>query len=149
MQALKQHSFVRSFIHSFVRHVFVRLSRKFFVDAENIRRREKFFDCAKNLEILGPVDAIDFVGNSLTWPWQNRKVIFLQKGCWYWTSTEPGWRSPESGPAAFSYRIQDFFGRTDLWRRLSTAKFDEQSDFEVHFSVAPQKPRQISEKQSF
>ena len=45
-----------------------------------------------------------------------------------------------------------FFGRTDLWINLSTTsrpKFDEESDFEVRLAVAPQKQRQISEKQNY
>ena len=42
-----------------------------------------------------------------------------------------------------------FFGRTDLWISPSRAKFGEESDFEVRSAVAPQKPRQISEKRMF
>ena len=41
------------------------------------------------------------------------------------------------------------FGRTDLRKSLSRAKFDEESDFEVRLAVAPQKPRQIGEKRNF
>ena len=41
------------------------------------------------------------------------------------------------------------FGRTDLWISVSRAKFDEEADFEVRPAVAPQKPRQISEKRKF
>ena len=41
------------------------------------------------------------------------------------------------------------FGRTDLRKSLSRAKFDEESDFEVRLAVAPQKPRQIREKRNF
>ena len=38
------------------------------------------------------------------------------------------------------------FGRTDLRKGVSRAKFDAESDFEVHLAVAPQKPCQSSEK---
>ena len=38
------------------------------------------------------------------------------------------------------------FGRTDLRKGVSRAKFDAESDFEVHLAVAPQKPCQNSEK---
>ena len=37
-------------------------------------------------------------------------------------------------------------GRTDLRKGVSGAKFDAESDFEVHLAVAPQKPSQNSEK---
>ena len=37
------------------------------------------------------------------------------------------------------------FGRTDLRKGVSGAKFDAESDFEVHLAVAPQKPSQNSE----
>ncbi len=39
------------------------------------------------------------------------------------------------------------FGRTDLRKSLSRAKFHEESDFEVGLAVAPQKTRQIEEKE--
>ena len=42
-----------------------------------------------------------------------------------------------------------FFGRIDLSRSLSRAKFDEEADFEVRSAVARQKPRQISKKRNF
>ena len=41
------------------------------------------------------------------------------------------------------------FGRTDLRKGVSKAKFDAESDFEVHLAVAPQKPCQNSEKTIF
>ena len=41
------------------------------------------------------------------------------------------------------------FGRTDLWKSLSRAKFDEESDFEVRLAVAPQNPRQKGQKRNF
>ena len=41
------------------------------------------------------------------------------------------------------------FGRTDLRKGVSGAKFDAESDFEVHLAVAPQKPSQNSEKTIF
>ena len=41
------------------------------------------------------------------------------------------------------------FGRTDLRKCLSGAKFDEEPDFEVRLAVAPQKPRQTGEKRNF
>ena len=41
------------------------------------------------------------------------------------------------------------FGRTDLRKSLSRAKFDEAADFEVRSAVAPQKPCLLSEKQNF
>ena len=41
------------------------------------------------------------------------------------------------------------FGRTDLRKSLSIAKFDEESDFEVRLAVAPQKPRPIDGKRNF
>ena len=41
------------------------------------------------------------------------------------------------------------FDRTELRIRVSGAKFDVESDFEVHLAVAPQKPGQNSEKQDF
>ena len=41
------------------------------------------------------------------------------------------------------------FGRRDLRRSLSGAKFDAQNDFDVHFAVARPNPRQIDEKQNF
>ena len=41
------------------------------------------------------------------------------------------------------------FGRTDLRKGVSRAKFDAESDFEVHLAVAPQKPCQNSEKTIF
>ncbi len=41
------------------------------------------------------------------------------------------------------------FGRTDLRRGVSGAKFDAQSDFEVYFAVAFQKPDQNHEKLIF
>ena len=40
-------------------------------------------------------------------------------------------------------------GRTDLRKGVSGAKFDAESDFEVHLAVAPQKPSQNSEKLIF
>ena len=40
-------------------------------------------------------------------------------------------------------------GRTDLRKGVSGAKFDAESDFEVHLAVAPQKPSQNSEKTIF
>ena len=42
-----------------------------------------------------------------------------------------------------------FFGRTDHWRSLARAKFDEEADFEVCLAMASQKRHQISEKQYF
>ena len=41
------------------------------------------------------------------------------------------------------------FGRTDLRKGVSGAKFDAESDFEVHLAVAPQKPSQNSEQNDF
>ena len=41
------------------------------------------------------------------------------------------------------------FGRTDLRKGVSRAKFDAESDFEVHLAVAPQKHCQNSEKTIF
>ena len=41
------------------------------------------------------------------------------------------------------------FGRTDLRKGVSRAKFDAESDFEVHLAAAPQKPCQNSEKTIF
>ena len=41
------------------------------------------------------------------------------------------------------------FGRTDLWKSLSRAKFDEESDFEVRLAVAPQNPFQKGQKRNF
>ena len=41
------------------------------------------------------------------------------------------------------------FGRTDLRIGVSKAKFDAESDFEVHLAVAPQKPSQNNEKTIF
>ena len=41
------------------------------------------------------------------------------------------------------------FGRTDIRKNVSKAKFDEEADFEVRSVVAPQKPYQISEKRNF
>ena len=41
------------------------------------------------------------------------------------------------------------FGRTDLRKGVSRAKFDAESDFEVHLAVAPQKPSQNSENKIF
>ena len=41
------------------------------------------------------------------------------------------------------------FGRRDLRRSLSGAKFDAQDDFDVHFAVARPNPRQISKKRNF
>ena len=41
------------------------------------------------------------------------------------------------------------FGRTDLRKGVSRAKFDAESDFEVHLAVAPQKPCQNNEKTIF
>ena len=41
------------------------------------------------------------------------------------------------------------FGPTDLRKGESGAKFDAESDFEVCFAVAPQKPCQICEKLIF
>ena len=35
------------------------------------------------------------------------------------------------------------FGRTDLRISVSKAKFDAESDFEVRFAIAPQKPNKI------
>ena len=42
-----------------------------------------------------------------------------------------------------------FFGRTDLSRSLSRAKFDAEADFEVHLAVARQNSHQIDEKLNF
>ena len=39
-----------------------------------------------------------------------------------------------------------FFGRTDLRKSVSRAKFDAESDFEVRLAVALQKPDQNNEK---
>ena len=44
------------------------------------------------------------------------------------------------------YRI---LGCTDLRISVSRAKFDAESDFEVHLAVAPQKPKQNNEKLIF
>lgn len=41
------------------------------------------------------------------------------------------------------------FGRTDLRRRVSEAKFDAQSDFEVREAVGPRKPDQNRENLIF
>ena len=41
------------------------------------------------------------------------------------------------------------FGRTDLRKGVSGAKFDAESDFEVRLVVAPQKPIQNYEKLIF
>ena len=41
------------------------------------------------------------------------------------------------------------FDRTDLRKAVSGAKFDAESDFEVHLAVAPQKPGQKDEKLFF
>ncbi len=41
------------------------------------------------------------------------------------------------------------FGRTDIRKGVSGAKFDAESEFEVRLAVAPQKPRQKSKKQFF
>ena len=41
------------------------------------------------------------------------------------------------------------FGGTDLRKGVSGAKFDAESDFEVHLAVAPQTPDQSCEKQIF
>ena len=41
------------------------------------------------------------------------------------------------------------FGCTDLRISLSGAKFDPEADFDVHFAVACQNPRQIGRKQKF
>ena len=41
------------------------------------------------------------------------------------------------------------FGRTDLRKGVSGAKFDGQTDFDVRLAVAPQKPGQNSEKLIF
>ena len=38
------------------------------------------------------------------------------------------------------------FGRTDLRKGVSGAKFDGQTDFEVRLAVAPRKPGQNSKK---
>ena len=40
-------------------------------------------------------------------------------------------------------------GRTDLRKGVSGAKFDAESDFEVRFAVAPQKPSQNCKKPIF
>ena len=42
-----------------------------------------------------------------------------------------------------------FFGRTDLRKGVSRAKFHGRSDFEVRLAVAPQNPSQNSEKLIF
>ena len=42
-----------------------------------------------------------------------------------------------------------FFGRIDLSRSLSRAKFDEEADFEVRSAVARQNSHQIDEKPNF
>ena len=41
------------------------------------------------------------------------------------------------------------FGRTDLRKGESGAKFDAESDFEVRLAVAPQKPGRNNEKLIF
>ena len=41
------------------------------------------------------------------------------------------------------------FGRTDLRKGVSGAKFDAESDFDVRLAVAPQKPDQNCEKLIF
>ena len=41
------------------------------------------------------------------------------------------------------------FGRTDLRRVVSKAKFDAESDFDVRLAVAPQKPDQNRKKLIF
>ena len=41
------------------------------------------------------------------------------------------------------------FGRTDLRKGVSGAKFDGQADFEVRLAVAPQKPDQFNQKLIF
>ena len=41
------------------------------------------------------------------------------------------------------------FGRTDLRKLVSGAKFDEEYDFDVRLAVAPQKPDQNNEKLIF
>ena len=58
------------------------------------------------------------------------------------------------GPFSERFRIvfgpfSDRFGRTDLRRGVSGAKFDAESDFEVRFAVAPQKPHKNRKKQNF
>ena len=52
------------------------------------------------------------------------------------------------GDLRFSRNLR-FFGRADFWISQSRAKFDDEADFEVRKSVAPQKPRQIGEKRNF
>ena len=42
-----------------------------------------------------------------------------------------------------------FFGRIDLSRSLSRAKFDEEADFEVRSAVDPPKQHQIGENRNF
>ena len=60
--------------------------------------------------------------------------------------------SPGSRRHRQPHRHYDFdlicmiFGRTDLRKGASKAKFDAGSDFEVRLAVAPQKPSQNSEK---
>ena len=41
------------------------------------------------------------------------------------------------------------FGRTDLRKSLSGAKFDEEADFDVRSAVGPPKPYQIDENLIF
>ena len=41
------------------------------------------------------------------------------------------------------------FGRTDLRKCVSEAKFDKEADFEVRSAVAPSKPCRIGENDSF
>ena len=45
--------------------------------------------------------------------------------------------------------ISMIFGRTDLRKGESGAKFDAESDFEIGLAVAPQKPDQHNEKLIF
>ena len=45
--------------------------------------------------------------------------------------------------------FSDRFGRTDLRRVVSGAKFDAESDFEIRFAIAPQKPNKNREKLFF
>ena len=62
------------------------------------------------------------------------------------------WKIPQCVGYTYIGHTYDFdlicmiFGRTDLRKGASRAKFDGQADFEVHLAVAPQKPSQNSEK---
>ena len=49
----------------------------------------------------------------------------------------------------YNYRFCMISNCPDIRKGVSGAKFDAESDFEVHLAVAPQKPNQNSEKTIF